>query len=61
MDVLEGYKGRKQLIGKAALENCAIQQEAWRKCMTEGSWTDQLQMCSDQVREFEKCYSMQSV
>jgi len=62
MDVLEGYKERKHLIGKAALENCALQQEAWRKCMTgSGSWTDTLTMCSDQVREFEKCYTMQSV
>jgi hypothetical protein len=61
LDVLEGYKERKHLIGKAALENCALQQEAWRKCMTEGSWTAKLKMCSDEVREFERCYAMQSV
>ena len=61
MDVLEGYKERKTLIGKAALENCSFQQEEWRKCMTSGSWGDALTMCSDKVRKFERCYTMQSV
>ena len=61
MDVLEGFKERKALIGRAALENCAIQQEEWVNCMKNGSWEDQLQMCRHQVRRFERCYTMQSV
>ncbi|KAG6004724.1 hypothetical protein E4U21_000816 [Claviceps maximensis] len=60
MDVLEGFKERKAAIGRAALENCAIQQEEWVNCMKHGSWEDQLQMCRHQVRRFERCYTMQS-
>lgn len=61
MGVLEGFKERKAAIGRAALENCAIQQEDWVNCMKNGSWEDQLQMCRHQVRRFERCYTMQSV
>lgn len=61
MSVLEGFKGRKAAIGKAGLENCALQQEEWINCMKHGSWEDQLQMCRHQVRRFERCYTMQSV
>jgi hypothetical protein len=61
MSVLEGFKARKEAIGKAALENCSEQQEEWVHCMKHGSWEDQLQMCRHQVRRFERCYTMQSV
>jgi hypothetical protein len=61
MDVLEGYKQRKELIGRAAMENCAIQQEEWRNCMTSGSWEDRLQMCRHQLKAFERCYTMNEV
>lgn len=61
MNVLDGFKERKAAIGRAALENCALQQEEWVNCMKNGSWEDQLQMCRHQVRRFERCYSMQSV
>ncbi|KAG5984108.1 hypothetical protein E4U55_005982 [Claviceps digitariae] len=60
MGVLEGFKERKAAIGRAALENCAVQQEEWMNCMKHGSWEDQLQMCRHQVRRFERCYTMQS-
>lgn len=61
MNVLDGYKERKAAISKAAMENCAIQQEEWINCMKHGSWSDQLQMCRHQVRRYERCYTMQSV
>lgn len=61
MGVLEGFKERKAAISRAALENCAPQQEEWINCMKHGSWEDQLQMCRHQVRRFERCYTMQSV
>lgn len=61
MGVLEAFKERKAVIGKAALENCAEYQEEWVHCMKHGSWEDQIQMCRHQVRRFERCYSMQSV
>lgn len=61
MSVLEGYKERKEAIGRAALENCAESQEEWVNCMKHGSWDDQIQMCRIQVRKFERCYTMQAV
>lgn len=61
MNVLEGYKERKIALGKAAMENCAIQQEEWVNCMKHGEWKDQLQMCRQQVHRYERCYNMQSV
>ncbi|WYZ44141.1 hypothetical protein EsH8_VII_000577 [Colletotrichum jinshuiense] len=60
MDVLDGYKQRKHNIGRAALENCAIQQEEWVNCMKSGDWEDRLQMCRRQVQKFERCYTMQT-
>ncbi|KKF94701.1 hypothetical protein CFO_g2923 [Ceratocystis platani] len=59
-DVLDGYKTRKDSIGRAALENCAIQQEEWMQCLKNGSWDDRLMLCRTQVRKFERCYNMQN-
>lgn len=61
MDVLEGFKERKAMIGKAALENCAEEQYDWSNCMKNGSWAERATMCRDTVRKFERCYNMQSV
>ncbi|KAK1636139.1 hypothetical protein BDP81DRAFT_321285 [Colletotrichum phormii] len=60
MDVLDGFKQRKHDIGRAALENCAIQQEEWVNCMKSGDWEDRMQMCRRQVQKFERCYTMQT-
>ncbi|KAI1174060.1 hypothetical protein F4777DRAFT_580348 [Nemania sp. FL0916] len=60
MDVLEGYKERKSQIGRAALENCALEQVDWRACMTDPSWTERLTLCRDQVKKFERCYMTQT-
>ena len=61
MNVLDGFKERKAAIGRTALENCALHQEEWVNCMKHGAWEDQLTMCRDKVRRFEKCYDMQAV
>lgn len=61
MDVLEGYKDRKNQIGKAALENCALEQVDWRQCMANPSFTERMTMCRDQIKKFEKCYMTQTV
>ena len=61
MDVLEGYKERKAMIGRAALENCADEQMDWNLCMKEGDWVKKARMCSEEVRRFERCYMTQSV
>ncbi|KAI2471393.1 hypothetical protein F4781DRAFT_122725 [Annulohypoxylon bovei var. microspora] len=60
MDVLEGYKERKNNIGKAALENCAIEQVDWRKCMNNPTVAERMTLCRDQVKKFERCYLMQN-
>ncbi|KAK4040041.1 hypothetical protein C8A01DRAFT_35913 [Parachaetomium inaequale] len=59
-DVLDAFKERKGLIGRAALENCAEEQVDWTACMKSGSWTARMTMCRDEVRKFERCYSAQS-
>ncbi|KAI0197686.1 hypothetical protein F4808DRAFT_438419 [Astrocystis sublimbata] len=60
MDVLEGFKDRKAQIGRAALENCALEQVDWRGCMTNPSMSERLTLCRDQVRKFERCYMTQT-
>ncbi|KAI4250202.1 MAG: hypothetical protein L6R40_000375 [Gallowayella cf. fulva] len=42
MDVLEGYKSRKAMIGKAALENCALEHLALSDCYMSGNWKSYL-------------------
>ena len=61
MDVLEAYKERKAEIGKAALENCALEQAEWSECMKSGTVTARMTMCRDAVRKFERCYTIQNV
>ncbi|KAK7757923.1 hypothetical protein SLS62_000301 [Diatrype stigma] len=61
MDVLEGYKERRSQIGRAALENCALEQVDWRSCMSNPSMAERMTMCRTQVRKFERCYMMQTV
>ncbi|KAI0415886.1 hypothetical protein F5X98DRAFT_376267 [Xylaria grammica] len=60
MDILEGYKERKSQIGRAALENCALEQVDWRTCMSNPSWSERMTLCRDQVKKFERCYMTQT-
>ncbi|KAE9367277.1 hypothetical protein N431DRAFT_350717 [Stipitochalara longipes BDJ] len=59
-DVLEGYKYRKAEIGRAALENCALEQWQVNECFRNGGWASRLTMCRTENRELERCYLMQS-
>ena len=61
MDVLEGFKERKAMIGRAALENCADEQMDWNLCMKEGDIAKRMTMCRTEVQKFERCYQTQSV
>ncbi len=61
MDVLQAYKERKAMIGRAALENCALEQVDWQHCMRGGDWKSRMTMCNAEVRKFEQCYTVQSV
>ncbi|KAI4111658.1 MAG: hypothetical protein LQ339_000530 [Xanthoria mediterranea] len=60
MDVLEGYKSRKAMIGKAALENCALEQAAMSDCYMHGSWKRRMSMCRAENGAFTRCYTMQA-
>ncbi|KAL2180477.1 uncharacterized protein P884DRAFT_255639 [Thermothelomyces heterothallicus CBS 202.75] len=59
-DVIEAFKERRGLIGRAALENCAEEQVEWSQCMKSGSWRARMTMCRDEVHKFERCYNAQS-
>ncbi|KAL8784723.1 MAG: hypothetical protein Q9213_003820 [Squamulea squamosa] len=60
MDVLEGYKSRKAMIGKAALENCALEQAAISDCYRSGSLASKMTMCREENGAFNRCYTMQA-
>jgi hypothetical protein len=60
-DVLEGYKHRKAEIGRAALENCALEQWQVNDCFRNGGWSSRLTLCRAENGEFERCYLMQAV
>lgn len=60
LDVLDGYKQRKADIGRAALENCVLEQEAWEQCIKNGGFTARMTMCRAQNREFERCFTLQN-
>ena len=60
-DILEGYKYRKAEIGRAALENCALEQWDVNECFRTVSWSRTLNLCRAENKKFERCYLMQSV
>lgn len=61
LDVLQGYKNRKGMIGRAALENCALEQSDVQECWENGGMRDRILMCRTQEKSFNRCYVMQSV
>jgi len=58
-DVLEGYKYRKAAIGRAALENCALEQWEVNECFSSGGVKSRLTMCRAESRSLERCVEMQ--
>lgn len=60
-DVIEGYKYRKSEIGRAALENCALEQWDVSECFKNGGWASRMTMCRVENRKFDRCFMMQSV
>ncbi|RFU26402.1 hypothetical protein B7463_g9929, partial [Scytalidium lignicola] len=59
-DVLEGYKYRKAEIGRAALENCALEQWEVNECFRTGSISSRLTLCREENRSLDRCFTMQS-
>jgi hypothetical protein len=61
LDILESHKLRKAEIGRAALENCALEQWSVNDCFRHGSWASRMTMCRKENRELQRCFTMQSV
>lgn len=59
-EVMEAYHDRKAAIGRAAIENCVMEQIAEKECFVNGSWAKRMKMCRDENRAFNRCYTMQS-
>ncbi|KAI7594635.1 hypothetical protein D0869_07112 [Hortaea werneckii] len=59
-DVIEAYNDRRAAIGRAAVENCVMEQMAERDCWENGTFQERMNMCRGSNREFMRCYTMQS-
>lgn len=62
--VLEAKKERRQSIHKAALENCAFEEDIQQNCFKGGSWADKMKgrmtMCHEETKAFNRCYTLQA-
>ena len=59
-DVVDAYKDRKAAIGRAALENCVMEQMEEKDCYRHGGFMKTMTMCRAENRAFNRCYTMQS-
>ena len=59
-DVVDMYKDRKAAIGRAAIENCVMEQMEERECYKHGGFMKTMTMCRMENRAFNRCYTMQS-
>ncbi|KAI1930138.1 hypothetical protein LOZ65_001515 [Ophidiomyces ophidiicola] len=62
--VVDQFKKRKDVLNRAALENCAEEHIRLTNCFKDGDvqqrmWA-RMTMCSKQNREFSRCYTMQA-
>lgn len=58
-EVIEAFNDRKAAIGRAAIENCVLEQMAEKDCFVNGSWGKRMKMCREENRAFNRCYVMQ--
>lgn len=59
-DVIEAYNERKASIGRAAVENCVLEQMAEHDCFARGGMHAKMTMCRAENKVFNRCYTMQS-
>lgn len=63
--VVEQFKQRKDVLNRAALENCSEEHEDLSLCFKRGTFADKIKarltMCGEQNARFSRCYTMQSV
>ncbi|EGD98668.1 hypothetical protein TESG_06148 [Trichophyton tonsurans CBS 112818] len=62
--VVEQFKQRKDVLNRAALENCSEEHEDLSLCFKRGTFADKIKarltMCGEQNARFSRCYTMQS-
>jgi hypothetical protein len=62
--VMAAKKDRNRTIHKAALENCAFEEEMQQDCFKGGSLTDRVRgrvtMCNQETKAFNRCYQLQA-
>ncbi|QIW97988.1 hypothetical protein AMS68_003506 [Peltaster fructicola] len=59
-DILHNIKDRKAAIGRAAIENCVVEQLEQHMCYVKGSYYDLATFCSEPSKRFNRCYEMQA-
>jgi hypothetical protein len=59
-DIVDAYNDRRAAIGRAAMENCAMEYLEQHECLKAPSWWQASTMCRDETRKFNKCYDMQT-
>lgn len=59
-EVIEAFNDRKAAIGRAAIENCVLEQMAEKECFSSGGWAKRMTMCKEENKAFNRCYTMQS-
>lgn len=63
--VIEKFKEHKDSVHRAAMENCALENEALTLCFQTGSWQKRLKarvtMCSEENSTFSRCFTTQAV
>lgn len=62
--IVSAKKDRKQLISRAAFENCAFEEELAKTCWTRGSKVERARavatMCNQEQKAFNRCFTLQS-
>lgn len=58
--ITKNFKDRKAAIGRAAIENCVLEQLAQQECWTSGSLVQLSTMCRAESKAFNRCYNMQA-
>ena len=62
--IIDAKKDRKQLISRAAFENCAFEEELTKTCWKRGTPLDRARamatLCSKEQKAFNRCFTLQS-
>ncbi|ERF72388.1 hypothetical protein EPUS_07550 [Endocarpon pusillum Z07020] len=61
--LVSARKDRRELLSRAALENCAFEHELQQTCFTSGSAAQRakarMTMCREETKAFNRCYALQ--